>query len=428
MSNSACQPECQIMITELNCTSFYDECILPKCITKEQFEFHSNYVWWMDGVGSLMISSIGILFNLTTIVVVLGTELAANFFNWLLVFLAIFDNFFLLNRIFESFRNHFISTEFHNYVFVSFLYYFQAVTMCCSEYMKILLAFERYNALATPLEFQRTNAWHNVTLREYFSLHKVRLMKYFIPVIVFISIFYIPKTMELQLEMNQSNQSVIYGTDLRSNDAYISWYLNFANILVTVVVPLTTVVYLNINIALLLKRHVDTRPQSRVGSTTARQETQSTTAPNEVTRRERNMVQQTLMLFAIVILYLICHTPRTILNIEEFVTLNDVKMAKECNCAWLHYWTIIVVPISHILLQVNSGTNLFIYCLFNSLFRKALRHKFGNVLILIQSGCGFRQPNNNLQVQTNLQLVTREHIKGMSSTVEQSINNGELLE
>ena len=204
----------QGMVTELNCSSFDDECILPECITQEKFDFYLNYIWWMDGVGSLVIGLIGILFNLTTIVVVLGSELAANFFNWLLVFLAIFDNFFLLNRILESFRNHFISTELHNYVFVSFLYYFQTVTMCCSEYMKILLAFERYNAFASPFELQRANAWHNVSLREYFSLHKIRLLKYVGPVIVFVTTFYIPKTMELQL-VEERNNSVINGTELR---------------------------------------------------------------------------------------------------------------------------------------------------------------------------------------------------------------------
>ena len=404
MIDSQCQQSVQLMIKELNssCSSFGGYCILPDCISKDKLNFHLDYVWWMDGVVPLVISVIAILFNLTTIIVVLGSELAANFFNWLLVFLAIFDNLFLLNRILESFRNHFVSTELHDYVFVYFLYYFQMVTMCCSDYMKLLLAFERYNTLATPLEVHRVrlhNPGHNVTLCEYFSFHKTRLIKYTLPVIVFVSIFYIPKTMELQLVHSGVQGYEIQGSDLRTNDCYISWYLNFANILVTVVVPLATLVYLNINIALKLKRHVDTRSQSRVGSTISGEETQITAVPSEDTRRERNMVQQTMMLFAIVILFLICHTPRTILNIEEGATMDNVKMAKECGCHWLQYWTLNVIPVSHILLQINSGTNLFIYCFFSSWFRKALKHKFRGVLNLFRATCiwGVRQPTYNTQ-------------------------------
>ena len=106
MSNftNQCQNSCQILIGELNCSSFNGTCILPACIPEDKFNFHSDYRWWMEGAGSMMICLVGLLFNLTTIIVVLGSELAANFFNWILVFLAIFDNLFLLNRISESFR------------------------------------------------------------------------------------------------------------------------------------------------------------------------------------------------------------------------------------------------------------------------------------------------------------------------------------
>ena len=81
------------------------------------------------------------------------------------------------------------------------------------------------------------------------------------------------------------------------------------------------------------------------------------------------MVQKTRILFSIVILFGLSHVLRVILNIEEFVTLDNQRRAKEMGCEWLQYWTIIAAPISHLLLQINSSINFFIYCFFNKSFR-----------------------------------------------------------
>ena len=78
-------------------------CILPYDISDGQWEFYESFMWWMEGFGTVFVGSMGIAFNSITIVVLLGSELAASFFNWLLVFLAFFDSFFLLNGILEAF-------------------------------------------------------------------------------------------------------------------------------------------------------------------------------------------------------------------------------------------------------------------------------------------------------------------------------------
>ena len=84
------------------------------------------------------------------------------------------------------------------------------------------------------------------------------------------------------------------------------------------------------------------------------------------------MVQKTRILFSIVISFGLFHVLRVILNIEEFVTLDDQRRAKDMGCEWLQYWTIIAAPISHVLLQINSSINFFIYCFFNKSFRYEL--------------------------------------------------------
>ena len=86
------------------------------------------------------------------------------------------------------------------------------------------------------------------------------------------------------------------------------------------------------------------------------------------------MIQQTMILFSVVVLFGLFHILRIVLNIEEFASLERRKRVKEQNdgCEWLQYWTIIASPISHILLQLNSSLNFIIYCYFNKSFRDVL--------------------------------------------------------
>ena len=93
-------------------------CILPLPIADEQWKLYETISWWFEGCGSIIIGLMGIIFNLTTINVLFGSDLASSFFNWLLVCLAIFDNLFLLTGILEAFRNQIGSSSLHNQVFV----------------------------------------------------------------------------------------------------------------------------------------------------------------------------------------------------------------------------------------------------------------------------------------------------------------------
>ena len=91
-------------------------------------------------------------------------------------------------------------------------------------------------------------------------------------------------------------------------------------------------------------------------------------------KREKDMIQQTMILFSVVVLFGLFHILRIILNIEEFASLEKRKRVKEQNdgCEWLQYWAIIASPISHLLLQLNSSLNFIIYCYFNKSFRDVL--------------------------------------------------------
>ena len=72
-------------------------CILPHVINEEQWMWYNDYSWWVEGFGSVLIGIIGIVLNLISSAVLLGSSLGGYFFNWLLVCLAVFDSLFLLS-------------------------------------------------------------------------------------------------------------------------------------------------------------------------------------------------------------------------------------------------------------------------------------------------------------------------------------------
>ena len=375
-------------------------CVQPYQLGDNHQYFSLIYLWWMEGLGTITIASIGIIFNVTIIVVVFGSDLAAHFFNWLLACLAIFDSFHLINEILEAFRNYFGSTQLHDYIFVYFLHYFRSTILCCSEYMTVLLAVERYNALSKPehhiLQPNEYTIPNNLT--KYFSTYWKRLIKNVLPIIIFSSLLYVPKLFEARVEEEEvcgmvnttgfidQTRSLCYCTKMfpvretpfRNNEQYNLWYLNATNILVTVLIPVISLIYLYFNIVMKFKRHKDM--YHRGFSLEFEEVTPMATIENMLDR-EKTMVEQTMMLFAIVVVFIVSHTPRSILIVEEFASMKLKEAAREEGCVWLPYWTSIAVPISHILLQINSSVNILICYFFNKKFRMAHKHIIRNFII-----------------------------------------------
>ena len=387
-------------------------CVHPYHITQDQLYIYHIIEFWLQGLVGIVMGFVGIIFNVTTIIIVLRSELAAMFFNWLLICLVFFDSVFLLTAIMEGFRNHFVeNSSMLVYQFVAFLYPLRSVAMCCSIYVTMLLALERYYALANPAECAQQNVLgkQKKKLKIYFMIHWKRLMKCVGSIIVLSSVLYIPKFMELRMvkenicpansTLNSSctHKYTVRHSDLRENETYIVWYLGI-QILLTVIVPLISLVYLNISVFRRLRKHTNmknvlkTEEQSPIQwpSNNVQQQDDIREAAimslgkTTIERRELNISQQTIMLFAIVVLFLISHTFRVVLNIEELATLEKFKMEKKHGCTWLQYWTLVLVPISHLLLQINCSVNLFIYCMFNTMFRKAVKSELIHVLAIVR--------------------------------------------
>ena len=90
-----------------------------------------------------------------------------------------------------------------------------------------------------------------------------------------------------------------------------------------------------------------------------------------VTLQEEQTSEEKLFIifFCISFLFLICHLPTFILNLEELVFSKDMK---ECKKAGYHEFPLWAFPLSHVsrlFLTINSSMNSAIYCLFSSKYR-----------------------------------------------------------
>ena len=202
----------------------------------------------------------------------------------------------------------------HMYIYFFVLYPARGITMCCIIYMTVMLAFQRYNAIAKPLCNHITNPPFNNT-------SWLRVFKFVGPVILFSIIFKLPEFFEVTTETipfhdisNNTNLSSpvlsdekidekyntstsLVVSNMRANHWYVLVYMNISNLIVTGLIPLFMLAYFNLYIyqgmQIFIQRRVARRGIQAID-----------TRPDSEVINQRN---QTIILFAIVILFVVCH-------------------------------------------------------------------------------------------------------------------------
>ena len=80
-----------------------------------------------------------------------------------------------------------------------------------------------------------------------------------------------------------------------------------------------------------------------------------------------------------IFVFLVCHLPRLLLNIHELATLEHSMECQRAGKEPLGFWTLITIPSSHVLLVINSSTNIFIYSILSSKFREECRKLYNTI-------------------------------------------------
>ena len=418
---------------------------------------YEHISWWMENVAQSIVGIAGIISN-TIAVPVLCSKHMYGIFNRLLIFLAIFDNVFIMCQILEAKRkltNNFMGyydfDQLHEYVFGYFLYPLHAFVLTASIYITVALALERYRAVWRPVEYHNkykgVNPWKRI------------IKSYITPVIAFSLAFSIPKCFEIEfatenvpnntIMMNNSNDfignytnvrndtryydaystgtnfTLTKPTEFRLNDVYVLLYSNIARILVQGIIPFICLSFLNYRIYWVIKRRRQLKDRPRLGSTIDTLDTEehipirqrfnssivlkhessavtnggdhllhvedmpSTFSSNSrasfSAERKANEAKHAVILFIIVLLFFIYHTPRVIINIHEFVYLDLFKRGMESECDKYPILVFIFTSVSNCLLTINSSSNFYIYCFMCSTFRSVLYDWILNIRNFLQS-------------------------------------------
>ena len=164
--------------------------------------------------------------------------------------------------------------------------------------------------------------------------------------------------------MNQTNSTqtnnltyldILYASELRRSPNYSFYYLGLARIFILGIIPLTSLIYLNWNIyhgvrhsSIISKPGVD-RQQRR--------------------EKELNLAK---VLVVIVVVFIICHTFRVIIEIDNMIVSENATACLEANQPAFSLWSEIVDYLSETTMIINSSANMVIYCCLNELFRKLI--------------------------------------------------------
>ena len=79
-----------------------------------------------------------------------------------------------------------------------------------------------------------------------------------------------------------------------------------------------------------------------------------------------------------VLVFLVCHFPRLLLNIHELITIEEAMKCGERGHHPFSVWSMVTISVSHFLLVLNSATNILVYCLLSSKFREECSKIFGS--------------------------------------------------
>ena len=389
-------------------------------LSPEDIEFIDNYAWWVEIFSKLFIGITGVFLNFITIIVLASSNLRNNFFNRLLICLAIFDNFYLFCEISEVFRVQYYTSA-QQLAFVRFVYPVRSIFMYSSIYMNIVLTLERYHAIAFPAQY-RGRSTINMTRR---------LLANIIPVLVVCIAYNSPKFFELEVsealecKSNSSSTDTSGGngytnsssdctlqyylrpTAQRTNHYYVLWYINISNLLITAFIPVGILIYLITKIKLSLKRFLQRQPSiiAQRRSLVIAQRPASIMASTMSTRHNRNQpaiqrrasindaidstisnwsekmvdMKKTFILFSIVFVFLFCHSLRFFLNMEEFLRRAHFIESSEPYCDGPHFWVQVLVPLNQLLLIINPSAHFLIYVFFDQGFQVEITKLFENL-------------------------------------------------
>lgn len=373
-------------------------------VTKDEWHIESIHSWWVQGLAVMVFGCVGILVSVIAIIVLSDKKLSGIFFNKLIIALISFDLVYLMFSICDSIRLNFITKDFKNHLYCSapgylvffVIYPLRKILMCCSVYMTVVVAFERFSAVTNPITHRSSSR---------FSSLNMKALKY-VTTVGLISVLYgIPLFFAFQIKEQEDGKACV-DVWLRSDENFVLIYLNIISLIITGVAPFLLLAFFYCMIFITIKNGMKIRKELEETTLTTASSTKCLIQTQEIKMEEKKgEIVRSMILLWIVISFLICHLPRISLNIEEMLSENDRVQTMETaktlglKCSPVHFWALIANDWSYLLLCMNPVMNVFVYCYFSTQFQKVLK---GKLLGLINCGSSFDTDNPEVVPLTSL--------------------------
>jgi len=329
-----------------------------------------NYKYICDGILVSIIGMIGFLGNLTSLIVLSRPKLRDSFHQMLFA-LACFDIVYIVVGGFNyTFRGFNAGSDIFTIAFPYLIYPLTNISMCGTIFMTVAISIERFLGICFPL---------------YLPPHNRKAWYYVLPVVLITFLLNIPKFLEGEVKWRDDSMAIqqiheaeknhsleineplknwtgeipqwepgYQPTNLRKNSDYIKYYIMWGRMFTTALIPVILLLFFNAKI--IFDVYVSNVKVQRFGSK----------------RRFLKELNFFFIMLVIVIVFILCHTPRIVVDTWEFSHLKYIKQCpEELNRPFLpSIWIECLTHVSHVLSIFNSSVNFIIYCFIGHGFRR----------------------------------------------------------
>ena len=277
---------------------------------------------YLEVEGRLVICLFGLFFNALVIILLLDRRLAKELFNRLLLCLVLIDSVYLFNVAVEIWilwlgRDDDLSSDQFYLTRVSYFFIVKPVrgiTRLSITYLTVTLAVQRYISITKPLDIRMRDRQINTPTW-------TRTFKFTLAVLLLSIVYIIPEFFEFSIQRDNmedignstdSNYTVkivndgftnistkIVASDLRMSETYVLAYHYVGDLIITGLIPLIMLTYFNFYIYQGMRRFMKRRWERRNGERDTEQKAEI-----------RNQLNQTIILFAIVLIFILSNTLR----------------------------------------------------------------------------------------------------------------------
>ncbi|XP_046328194.1 FMRFamide receptor-like [Haliotis rufescens] len=316
----------------------------------KEFRMELNtFKFSMLGIIGNTLAVFGLLANTLSIIVLRHRKMRSST-AYYLVTLAIYDNvilvamvvFFGLPALYESMEPSILESYHFNYSYaMPIVYPVSLAAQMASIYTCVAFTIERYIAVCHPLHAANTCT-------------KSRAKKAMLLIFLWSILYNIPRYFHYRVDtkwVDEKNrtQAVAKETEFGSDTVFRQVYLIYFQLIFMFLIPFSILMILNSALIRALRHSHQQRQQM-----------------SNSAAREHNL---TIMLVAVIVLFLVCQFPSIIDNILMASTERGQLVSN------MHYNKFYVM--CTFMVEINSATNFIMYCVFGKKFRMVFLHIFG---------------------------------------------------